>query len=855
MNAYNYQTESPARVASALAILDPSDRNLWVRMAMAVKAALGDDGFDIWDTWSKNADNYSEASAREVWRSAKSGGGIGSGTLFFEAKAAGWRDDGSFQSSAPLTAEQIAERKEREVKAAAELAGKRAAAAKLARELRDAGSEDTTGHAYARLKGTHLPFGAGVRRGKFPQRSWDDALLVPIFGPDQKMMSLEAISPDGEKIGLKDGARTGGFYPCAQFMAEDTNPSRIVIVAEGLATAAACQHATGYPAVAAFSIGNLRGAAESVRKMAPDVRIVIAADLGAEKQARTVAVALGACLAVPAGIKAANGDFWNVADELGSKVAKDQIEAALLAGPQIKTDETSAPAPDIQEPAADDMKVPEYMSEVPLQLSVGQEDAGDSDLHKLAEKAVRIPIVMPIGADARDGVAGTFPLTEVGNCYRMLEAHGQNIRFVPELNTWLHWSGGRWLWDTDGSKLRGKVRELATSVYVEGSNQFEAAHLFLKWARVSQAVKTIKNVASLLEDVTELRLPLSMIDGDSMIVGLDRARKVLDLRAGECREACREDYVTRSLGVSELGDASKAYGWGKFINEIFMGDTELINWVKRYIGYTLTGCYNEQIFVFAHGGGSNGKSVLIKVMKQLSGEYARTVASTTLMEQKRGASDASPDVAALAGARLLLASETSAGSVFDEEFLKGWTGGDTQSARHLYRDSFSFEPVGKLFIAGNYRPRISGTDHAIWCRVRLLPFMRTFCDEEKDSALPEKLADELPHILAWAMEGCLDWRRDGLNALPRVMKDAGRQYEAEQDILGEFLAEATIEGPIHQCTSQELFDAYKAWMLGCNLKPISRQALGRQLGERGFKSKRNNKGAIYQGLMLVSPCN
>ncbi|MGN8097688.1 PriCT-2 domain-containing protein [Methylobacterium sp. 22177] len=334
MSQRNYQPESPERVASALAFIDPTDREIWVKMAMATKAALGDIGFDIWSSWSEGADSFSATDARDVWRSAKETGGTGAATLFWHARNNGWKDDGSFQAPAALTAEQIAAREAQRAHAAAEEAARRGAAADLAKALRDAGSKEISDHPYIKRKGAGLKYGAGIRRGSFPQRGWDDALLVPIYGADRNVMSLEAISADGEKIGLKDGARSGGFYPVGQFMAAETNPSRIVIVAEGLATAAACQAATGYPAVVAFSVGNLRGAGETVKRMCPDARLVIAADLGAEAKARAAAIALGACLVVPHGEGLEDGnDFWDARDILGGKLVAAQFEEAIAAGP------------------------------------------------------------------------------------------------------------------------------------------------------------------------------------------------------------------------------------------------------------------------------------------------------------------------------------------------------------------------------------------------------------------------------------------------------------------------------------------------------------------------------------------
>ncbi|MDI3356277.1 phage/plasmid primase, P4 family [Pseudomonas sp. UYIF39] len=798
-----------------------------------------------------------------------------------------WRAD---YDTKPMSAADLKAQREdwarRKAEQAAAANKRHADAAQRAQTLWNAAQPAPDNHPYLVRKGVKAH---GLRMGVWEMINKDTgevwpltqkALYVPLCDKTRAVHSLQGIFP-GKILGkgegardkdyLKDGAKRGLFHAIGKPQKFEGRP--VFIICEGYATGASIHEVTNHLVLVAFDTSNLLAVGEAIRESKPDAIILFAADNDqwttapvanpGLTHAKAAAKSVAGLVALPPfayadGKQDADGkwsgptDFNDAVIWMGAKAVSEIFEEIIRNG-DVSQDERGVPFAEARESVADDMVMPDYIDEVALSVDRGEVAVRGTGQQGLPSHPLQKASAMPIGADARDGVTGTFPLTEVGNCYRVVATHGSNIRFVPELKAWLHWSGENWLWDMDGSRLRGMVCDLARVIYDEGSGQMEQAQFFLRWARESQKARTIKNAATLLEDVTALRLQLSTIDGDPMLVGLDRARKVLDMGTGLCREARREDYVTRSLGPNEIGDSSKAVGWKKFVDEIFMGDIALIAWVKRYIGYTLTGRYNEQIFVFAHGSGSNGKSVLIKTLQQLSGEYSRTVASTTLMEQRRGASDASPDVAALAGARLLLSSETSAGSVFDEEFLKGWTGGDTQNARHLYRDTFSFEPVGKLFIAGNYRPRISGTDHAIWRRVRLLPFQRKFSDEEKDTALPEKLAAELPHILAWAMEGCLDWQREGLSSLPKVMNDASKQYAAEQDILGEFLAESTTEGPVHECTSQELFDAYREWMSDCNLRPSSRQAFGRQLGERGFKARHTNKGNVYRGLMLSSP--
>lgn len=885
---------TPERARDALSYCSPDcSYEDWIAFGQALHSEWPDEtGLDLWCEWSSVAGSFPGRKDLEArWRGFRSGGGRTMAFVHGQAKARGWHDDARPVQIDPAEAERRRfERAERDARAAAECeaAHQKAAAQAVATWNAAAPAKD---HPYLRAKGvkphdTRIGRWDSVDQMTGEIRTLDEqALLIPARDFDERICTLEAILsqklPDGRnKLFLRGGAKSGRFFRIGEAPVE-WRGRQIFVLAEGFATGASIHECTRHQVIVCFDAGNLAPVARELRVRHPEAVILLAADndqfggrnTGVEA-ARKAAAEVGGLVAVPefTDLDGNPKDFNDLHQREGAVAVIEQIVAGLRSEPIVlepaaapvagdalladlaqAVDETG-PVLDLDvEPDADAQIVEFEHLLAGGSFVLTEPTIGDRASSRSSGLSARLqPAVMPIGADSRDGVSGTFPLTEMGNCHRVVAAHGDDLRFVPEAGAWLVWSGENWLWDTYGARVRGLIGRLAASIYADGADRFDDAEHFLKWARKSQEARTIRNVQVLLEDVADLRIPVAAIDGDPFLVGVDGARRVIDLRAGKCRAAERSDFVTRSLGVSEIGSAEQAIAWKRFLGDVFMNDADVLDWFKRFFGYCLTGCYGEQLFIFAHGSGSNGKSVLVKTMKSLSGEYCRTVAAGTLMEQKRGAGDASPDIADLAGARLLLASETSAGSAFDEQFLKGWTGGDPQVARKLYRDQFAFEPVGKLFIAGNYRPRIGGTDHAIWRRVRLLPFVRTFSDEEKDPTMLDKLRAELPHILAWAIEGCLDWQKRRLTDVPKAMKDAGRQYLVEQDILGEFLQEMTLSGPELRVTSKELFDCYRSWMMQCNLKPVSRQAFGRQLAERGFPSRHTNRGAVYDGLDLAS---
>lgn len=316
------------KINSALMHVDSDDRDIWVNVGMALKSGLGESGFILWDEWSQACDSYDKGDAKDVWKSIKAGGRTGIGTLFHYAKERGWRYDGAEPKLTMQELEAERERRRIETKAAADAEAKKHAEAALkAEKIWSGGETNLSGHPYWERKG-RLDFGKHVRRGQWPQRNWDDALLIPIYGPDGKIRSIEAINGDGSKDTLAGSKKSGGLCPLAQFT---NHESGVVIVAEGVATAAACMAATGYPAVTAFCDSNLIKAAEFVKLKRHDARIVVAADIGAEEKARATAAVVGGVVAVPAGIQAKGKfDFWDVfAIDRGDILVRHIINVAL----------------------------------------------------------------------------------------------------------------------------------------------------------------------------------------------------------------------------------------------------------------------------------------------------------------------------------------------------------------------------------------------------------------------------------------------------------------------------------------------------------------------------------------------
>lgn len=458
-------------------------------------------------------------------------------------------------------------------------------------------------------------------------------------------------------------------------------------------------------------------------------------------------------------------------------------------------------------------------------------------------------------ADVRDGTIFTRPLTEHGNACRLLDLHGDLVRYVPETGAWIMWRDGAWAWDVDGANVRASAASLHKIIYREGGSdgiRHDDAIHYVKWSRASQRLNTVKNSVALFSDMTCVRLPLSTIDSDTMLVGFDQARKVADLRSGKVRPATTEDFITKSLNVSEIGESSKAIRWLSFLDQVFEQDGELIDWLHRWCGYLLTGETSEQFLIFCFGLGANGKSIFAETLKHIVGDYARAISVETLCESKRQAGGASPDLADLVGARLAMTTETEEGRALAETLVKSLVSGDSISARPLYGSPIQFSPQFKLLMLGNHRPVIRGTDHGIWRRIMLVPFNRTFSPDERDPQLLDKLKEESPHILAWMIDGCLKWQKTRLTDAPRIVREQTDSYRAEQDVIGQWLIECTLSA--HQSvetSANELYESYKPWAVTNGFGVMNRATLGRRLSERGYRKRATNGRVMWGGVTVI----
>jgi P4 family phage/plasmid primase-like protien len=643
-----------------------------------------------------------------------------------------------------------------------------------------------------------------TRKGITPyaaRQAPDGAIVLPLYGPDGSLQSLQFIYPDGQKRFLSQARMKAGRL----FLGEPVD-GKPMILCEGWATGCSLHAATGTNVVVGFSGANLAKVADDLRQQFPDATLQVAADCDAHGKGLEYAQAAAAAGA-PASILLPvfadgrdGGDFNDLHQAEGLDVVRQQLA-------------TVAETPD--------------RAMVPF----------------------RAPALRT--CDARDGTEDSRPLTEYGNAQRLFDLHGARLRYVHDAQSWLVWKSGAWQWDTTSAAVRSLAANLPKSIYEEGARYFVYAEHFAKWARKSQELRVINAAVTLLADFAPLRVPLASIDADQFLVGFDQARQVINLCSGTTRAAAPDDYVTKALGVSTVGDATNAVRWHQFLDQVFNGDRILIDWLHRFCGYLLTGSTQEQLFLFCYGHGANGKSVFIELLKHVAGDYARAIASETLADSKRQAGGATPDLAALIGARLVLCSETEDNTALAESLVKSLVSGDSMAVRHLYAAPVQFMPAFKLVMAGNHKPIVRGNDNGIWRRIRLVPFNRTFAPEERDPHLLAKLKEEAPHILAWMVEGCIKWQCQGLADTPKAIDAATDAYREDQDIVGRWLEECTKRNPHGEETTTALYASYNRWCDDNGLRPASTVVLGRRLSERGFIGRKSGGKRLWCGLTLT----
>jgi putative DNA primase/helicase len=418
---------------------------------------------------------------------------------------------------------------------------------------------------------------------------------------------------------------------------------------------------------------------------------------------------------------------------------------------------------------------------------------------------------------------------------RFSRQYADELRYVARWGRWMHWSGTRWVED-DTLRVCDLARGICRAASAECGDNEKAIAARLASKGTSAAIERLA--------AADRRHAATVAEWDTDPWLLNTPSGTIDLRTGGLQRHRRTDYITKSTAVGPAGNCPL---WLRFLRRITGDDADLYSFLQRMVGYALTGCTSEHALFFLYGTGANGKSVFLSTVSGLLADYAKTAPASSFMAT---ATEQHPtDLAGLRGARLVIAVETEDGAKLAEAKIKSLTGGDKIAARFMRRDFFEFSPEFKLVIAGNHKPSLRSVDEAIRRRLHLVPFTVTIPQEERDPRLSEKLRSEFPGILAWAIQGSLDWQRDGLNPPALVLK-ATNDYLAAEDAIGRWLEDCSTTEKSLWTAGAALFSDYKAWCERTGERATSQRRLTQALESRGFVQARTRTARGFEGIGL-----
>ena len=437
----------------------------------------------------------------------------------------------------------------------------------------------------------------------------------------------------------------------------------------------------------------------------------------------------------------------------------------------------------------------------------------------------------------------TFNLTDAGNARRLV-AHLNGLgRYCYPFKAWYLYDGKRWPEDKRGA-IFAAAKDTVKGIYAEAQSCGDdstrkaiAAH-----AVRSETERALKAMIALAQ--SEPGIPVSPSDFDQHPDLLNCLNGTVSLRTGRIKPHDPADLLTQLIPISFDEDAPRER-WEQFLKEVFKGRQELIDYLQRLIGYSITGLTTEQTFAIFHGAGANGKSTLLDVLLEVFADYMTTTPFSTFAVHRN--QSIRNDLADLHNVRIVATSESSEGQRLNEELIKRATGDASIKSRFLFKEFFTYKRKFKIIMSVNHLPKIRGTDHAIWRRVRCIPFDAVFEGENCDLNLKEKLLVEAPGILAWAVFGSMLWHDMGLGC-PDAVRAATDEYKAEEDTLGCFLKECCDLDPTHTQAARPLYLSYRDY---CGSKTISEKAFSKNMESRGYKKATKKTGVVWSGLELL----
>jgi putative DNA primase/helicase len=440
------------------------------------------------------------------------------------------------------------------------------------------------------------------------------------------------------------------------------------------------------------------------------------------------------------------------------------------------------------------------------------------------------------------------PLTEDAIALRFSEQYADTLRYVSTRGQWLQWSGNKWCPEKTSlafDLVRQSCREDAKTF--GNGNPSSTVYSRKVVAAVEFFARADRRQAATVEQFDAQDMLFNTGGTSGMIDA------TFDLISGIPVPPNPAHYITKSTACSAAPPGAPHPIWTAFLNRC-VPDVETQKFLQRFFGYCATGSTIEHTFLFLYGTGANGKSTLVNTIREIFGDYATIADIGTFIASNQDRHPA--DLAKLVGARLAVAQETQKGRQWDEAKIKTMTGGDTMTARFMRQDWFDFTPKFKLLVTGNYKPRLESIDEAMRRRLLLVPFMVQIPPDERDPDLSDKLKAEWPALLRWILDGCGEWRRDGLKP-PATVTEATKDYFDNQDLLQQWLDDSTEDGgPYAFTATADLYASWRAWCDARGIKPGSSNNLSEAIEDHGFERKRSghSRARGFKRLCLKEGC-
>lgn len=445
-----------------------------------------------------------------------------------------------------------------------------------------------------------------------------------------------------------------------------------------------------------------------------------------------------------------------------------------------------------------------------------------------------------------------YSLDDTGNAERMSDMFHEVIRYNYTDKKWMLYDKIKWIYDNSGiiyhlidKSVEAMQAEKEWYIQQDKENNDENQTRFKTWEKHYKKSRS-NNSKKALEKEVQHYVPITPNNLDRHKMLLNSPTGVIDLNDFSVRKATPKDYFTKSVNAN-FDKNAKCPLWDKFLERIFDGDKDLIRYVQKVIGYSLTGSTAEQCAFFLYGTGRNGKSTFLDVIRELFGDYARNIQPETIMIKNNNGINS--DIARLKGARLVTTVEPNEGLRLNEGLLKQLTGGDIITARKLYAEEFEFKAEFKLWMATNHKPIIRGTDLGIWRRVHMIPFTVVIPENEVDKQLTDKLLKELDGIFLWALRGLAMYSKEGLEK-PTAVQQAVDEYKKEMDVVSRFLDECTEKAFAKSVKASELYTVYVNWCKQNGEWQMPNTKFAKEIIGKYDKVRRKT-GVYYVGMTLT----